>query len=347
VNYVTTTLPCFQPYAKGMIKQTQTSPGTLRNAWIHALKAGTWAGLSGSVSISPVDLAQIAQSYNPSLHEAPVVLGHPATDDPAFGWVRSAELRSDGLWLETGLVPELADMFDRELYKKVSVSLYPPDSPANPMPGSYYLKHLGFLGAQPPAVKGLKGVIYNSEDTDHITIEFMEARMGDENKDPAVALAEKQTAILLQEQKVTDREKTVDLAEKDLARREREFRRKEWKQTLQTHIQAGRLLPAQESFALALMESLEGKTVDLGEGDKPLLDGFQNFLSALPVQVPLGEKAAGEKLPAAPAVSFAAPSEYEVNSERLALHAQVKAWMAKNPGKTYVEAIQAIEGGAS
>ena len=41
-------------------------------------------------------------------------------------------------------------------FKKISASFYSPSSPQNPVPGVYYLRHVGFLGAQPPAVKGLR-----------------------------------------------------------------------------------------------------------------------------------------------------------------------------------------------
>ncbi len=43
-------------------------------------------------------------------------------------------------------------------FKSRSASFYHPDNPNNPKPGVYYLRHVGFLGAQPPAVKGLKAV---------------------------------------------------------------------------------------------------------------------------------------------------------------------------------------------
>ena len=41
-------------------------------------------------------------------------------------------------------------------FKKIFASFYSPDAPANPVPGVYYLRHVGFLGAQPPAVTGLR-----------------------------------------------------------------------------------------------------------------------------------------------------------------------------------------------
>ena len=57
-------------------------------------------------------------------------------------------------------------------FKKRSASFYTPDSPNNPKPGVYYLRHVGFLGAQPPAVKGLKEVAFAEDDG---VVEFTDA----------------------------------------------------------------------------------------------------------------------------------------------------------------------------
>lgn len=60
-------------------------------------------------------------------------------------------------------------------YKKLSASLYAPDSPANPSPGAWYLRHVGFLGAQPPAIKGLAPVNFAAGDEEGtVTVEFSE-----------------------------------------------------------------------------------------------------------------------------------------------------------------------------
>jgi hypothetical protein len=120
VKYVTTTPHRLAAYDGGMNQalSPQTPTHNLRPARIHALKAGTWQSLGGAVSLSLFDLAHIAESYNPALHEAPVVIGHPATDDPAFGWVRSVDLQSDGLWLNTDLLPEMADLVERSFVQK-------------------------------------------------------------------------------------------------------------------------------------------------------------------------------------------------------------------------------------
>ena len=43
------------------------------------------------------ELARTVATYDPSKHEASLVLGHPSTDGPAHGWVGSLDLSEDGL----------------------------------------------------------------------------------------------------------------------------------------------------------------------------------------------------------------------------------------------------------
>ena len=49
-------------------------------------------------------------------------------------------------------------------FKKRSASFYPPQAPNNPTPGKWYLRHVAFLGAQPPAVAGLKDIQFSEDD---------------------------------------------------------------------------------------------------------------------------------------------------------------------------------------
>ncbi|HCW1111826.1 TPA: peptidase, partial [Pseudomonas aeruginosa] len=72
--------------------------------------------------------------------------------------------------------PEFAEAANRKMYKKRSASVYLPDSPGNPVPGKHYLRHIGFLGAVPPAIKGIPDAPLNfAEDDGALAIEFAEA----------------------------------------------------------------------------------------------------------------------------------------------------------------------------
>jgi hypothetical protein len=138
---------------------------------IQIFKAGKHTAMSGAaLSFSEADLVATAKAYDPAKHEAPIVIGHPAHDGPAYGWVKSLKF-ADGLEAEPQQVNEaFADMVARGAFKKISASFYTPDSPSNPVPGVYYLRHVGFLGAQPPAVKGLRNPAF--ADSEKGVIEF-------------------------------------------------------------------------------------------------------------------------------------------------------------------------------
>lgn len=127
---------------------------------IHVFRAGTHQPMNGEpILFSADDLKATARVYDPSLHEAPLVIGHPQHDAPAWGWVKSISITPDGLEIEPHeLDPDFSALVKAKRYKKVSASFYEPDSPINPVPGVYYLRHVGFLGAQPPALKGLKTI---------------------------------------------------------------------------------------------------------------------------------------------------------------------------------------------
>lgn len=111
-----------------------------------------------TLDFTEADLAATVAAYDPALSEAPIVVGHPRHDAPAYGWVRGLRLNTaSGIEADLHQVDSaFAEMVAAGRFKYVSVSFYAPDAPNNPVPGVYYLRHVGFLGAQPPAVKGLR-----------------------------------------------------------------------------------------------------------------------------------------------------------------------------------------------
>lgn len=140
----------------------------------EVFRTGAHVDTSGRrLAFSEADVAAIAASYDPALHEAPIVVGHPRDDAPAYGWVGALAADGGTLRAEARQVePVFAELVNAGRFKKVSVALYAPDAPANPKPGGWYLRHVGFLGAQPPAVKGLKPVAFAGSDEG--VVEFAE-----------------------------------------------------------------------------------------------------------------------------------------------------------------------------
>jgi hypothetical protein len=165
--------------AKPTTSKAAAAPGTTATATakpLHIFKAGKHTAMSGArLAFSESDLVASAAAYDPELHEAPLVIGHPRHDMPAYGWVKSVSFSDGDIDHDPGMYAlpaqvnaDFADMVAAGAFKKISASFYPPNSPSNPVPGVYYLRHVGFLGAQPPAIKGLAQVAF-ADNNEYVT----------------------------------------------------------------------------------------------------------------------------------------------------------------------------------
>ena len=126
---------------------------------IHVFKAGDQTSAQGVArSFSTKDLDQVVKSYDPSIHEAPLVLGHQGDSDslPSYGWIKGFERDGDNLYANVTFTDVAKDLVKDGHYRKCSISFYSPDSQINPHPGQWSARHLALLGAAPPAVKGLE-----------------------------------------------------------------------------------------------------------------------------------------------------------------------------------------------
>lgn len=139
--------------------------------WIEVFKKGTHTDAAGNTKDwTDSDLKTIVDKYNnqpeEDKHEAPVVVGHPDTDSPAYGWVEELKVEGDKILAKLkDLTPQFVEWVKKGLYKKRSISLY----------SNLLLKHIGFLGGVPPAVKGLADPAFeNDAANDFTTIEFAE-----------------------------------------------------------------------------------------------------------------------------------------------------------------------------
>lgn len=114
---------------------------------INIFKAGTHTSAGGTTLDFSDDVLQAsASAYDPAIHAAPMVIGHPADNGPALGWISALSYAEGELHADPDQVnADFEGMVQAGSFKKVSASFYGPDSPANPVPGTYYLRHVGFL----------------------------------------------------------------------------------------------------------------------------------------------------------------------------------------------------------
>lgn len=136
---------------------------------IEIFRAGRRVDMHGrEFDITTDDLADIAGRYDPAAFEAPLVIGHPQLNAPAYGWVAGLRVEGDTLVADAHqLDAAFAEAVSAGRYKKRSAAFLLPNAPNNPTPGKFYLQHVGFLGAQPPAVNGLRDVQF-AADSEHV-----------------------------------------------------------------------------------------------------------------------------------------------------------------------------------
>jgi hypothetical protein len=76
--------------------------------WIEVFRAGDYGAKD---KFTTQDLDQMVANYDGGQHEAPIVIGHPEMDAPAFGWVEALKRQGATLFAKLKQVqPEFEEM---------------------------------------------------------------------------------------------------------------------------------------------------------------------------------------------------------------------------------------------
>lgn len=157
--------------------------------WLEIFKTGTHTSANGEVQeFTEERLDEIANLYNAQCEKsqdalAPVVKGHPRTNEPALGWVERLARRGKVLVAKLkDLSEDLVDDIKHGRFRNVSISLYP----------NNLLRHLGFLGAAQPAVKDLKVLEYEEWKSEEAANDYNSFEFGSSNCEQKSKLEELQ-----------------------------------------------------------------------------------------------------------------------------------------------------------
>lgn len=143
-------------------KQTNSSyTFTGFDDWIEVFQAGTQTDASGQTkTFSQSDLDSMVANHQP----APIVIGHPKVNDPAFGWSHELKREGDSLFAKfKDVEPQFETLVEQHRYPERSIRLGRVDN-------GYQLLHVGFLGAARPAVSGMKPIEFSDDASQ--TLEF-------------------------------------------------------------------------------------------------------------------------------------------------------------------------------
>lgn len=295
--------------APGTQETDPAAPPEDVTAELEILRTGTFQAMDGqSHQITAAMLAEIVASFDRDGAPVPAVVGHPKSDDPAYGWVRDLAVKGDRLTatlfkVDPGFAKTVAD----GRFRKVSVKLYTPDAPANPAPGSWGLRHVGFLGAAAPAVSGLKPVEFAGGDEGTVEFQAVPSVMDH----PAVRRA--------------------------LARRDDEG-------MLEELADAGIIHPRHVAPALAFMDFVDEQSEGVafaapGEAPTDPLAWFRRFLEEVKVQPPAGQivKETGPAF-ASSGPAFSAPRGYAADRDGMDQLARIQS-IAESENLTFEAAL--------
>ncbi|MCG5260389.1 hypothetical protein EM868_00280 [Cupriavidus gilardii] len=123
--------------------------------WIEVFRAGSHVASDGKrCEFTQADLDQMVA--NQALGAAPAVLGHPKDNDPAYAWTSDIKREGDRLFVKfTDINPDFAKGVQSGAYRNRSVSVYKDGE------HGWRLRHVGWLGATPPAIDGLRPVQFS------------------------------------------------------------------------------------------------------------------------------------------------------------------------------------------
>ncbi len=257
------------------------------NGWIEIFRGGNQTGSNGRIYDGDHLIDRAVATFRAAEHEPPVVVGHPSDDSPAYGWVADIRAKTkEGAKVLEARFKELAPAFVEAVksgrYKKRSAAFY----------ADGRLRHVGFLGGQPPAVKGLAPINF-SDDPNVILIEFGEPDHFENNKEIFMELTQEQLdakiaeATAAKEAELKTANDRAAAAEARFSESEKKRKRDELNTYVDGLVKDGRVVPAQKKNLVSFMEALDARdnaTITFAEGDAEqdlkLVDAFKKFLEA-------------------------------------------------------------------
>ena len=257
------------------------------DGWIDVCRAGTWRDVQGHDVRLDADRLDRIVAIHAEADPAPVVVGHPETDAPAYAWIDRLRRVGDRLQAKLrDIAPSFREAVEEGRYSGRSIALE-----------GDRLRHLGFLGGRAPAVPGLAPTHFASApqtvvafavdgeavSPDESPVEHPDSPRaldprGDEDGDSLVPLSELQgwgeakedvpEAPAAEQPEARARrlnelgEREASLAARESALLEREAtaaaddRRRAAEAAIAPHIDAGRVLPGERAALVGLLAAL-------------------------------------------------------------------------------------------
>lgn len=270
----------------------------MNRQWREIFRAGDYGGKG---TYTRDDLDSMVANFN-AQDQVPIVVGHPQTNSPAWGWLSGLRRVGDILQgREAEVHPSFAKARDQRLFKNRSVRIA--KTPAGPK-----LLHLGYLGAALPEVEGLSGVVFTATpETETIDFALVHVPGGEEQTQDNIihegdkkTMDDKQRIEQLEADLAAEKQARADEA-KERLQAEAARRREDFARFVQSEmVEKGKLAKERKEEAVSFLCSLpanESADFSWGDGDARKTSTsavwFMDFIRALPEPQFLRELPAG------------------------------------------------------
>ena len=290
--------------------------------WCEIFRTGTHTANNGqTISVTEQDLDEIIKNFSEKNPDVPLVIGHPKINAPAYGWVDKLKREGNKLFASFKEVSnEFSQWVNKGLYKNRSISL----AEGN------VLKHIGWLGAEPPAIKGLENYQFSEDENLQIIEIAKQVENATSNKTETSDFSEMKKTI-------DDKNAEINRLKQELETERTQKRKAEHLQFSEQLIKDGKISPAQKNNVLDLLEvAATFGTFDFSEGEEKSVEKrFKEFLNTCKV-IDFSEIAAKENKKTT--LDFSDP--YAIAN---AIELKVKEYKAKGIDKTYTQILNELK----
>jgi hypothetical protein len=154
--------------------------------WVDGTPIGEHVDSDGdTVKIDAAFLEAVVANFEKTkgVHDVPITIDHPVTNAPAFGWVEGLRVSNGRLERRFADVnPKFEELVKAKAFRKRSDAFYltPKDAPLGLVPA---LRHVGFLGAKIPAIKGIADIQFSADEGKTVDVEVDTAISFSEGED--------------------------------------------------------------------------------------------------------------------------------------------------------------------
>ena len=218
------------------------------------------------------DLDKIVYQFENVHKNAPVCVGHPQTNSPAYGWLDNVKRIGNGLYCTfKDVQDEFKTAVNKGLFKNRSISL---DKDLN-------IRHLAFLGGQAPAVKGLEQFCFESQENDTV-VEFSDYE--DISIEDDIQKKERNEKLETEELKEQLKAKDEEIAKlkKEADEQKQAQKIKEFEDFADNAIANGNILPKHKESIVNILNACDtAGTFNFADEEKSGVEVVKDFISEL------------------------------------------------------------------